>query len=138
VVSVTPWPLYSRGKSPRYPLDRRLDGPQSRSERHGKSLANKQELAVPSSGQEIMLKEIIKEIARMAQSVWRRVTGWNARIRFPAGIKDLSLLHCVQTGSGARPAFYPTGSRGPFPRSNTAGVWVWNGEAVTPLSDTSS
>jgi hypothetical protein len=34
VVSFTPWPLYSRGKSPRYPLDRRLGGPQSRSERH--------------------------------------------------------------------------------------------------------
>jgi hypothetical protein len=33
VVSFTPRPLYHRGKSPRYPLDRRLSGPQSRSER---------------------------------------------------------------------------------------------------------
>jgi hypothetical protein len=31
VVSFTPRPLYSRGKSPRYPLDRRLGGPQNRS-----------------------------------------------------------------------------------------------------------
>jgi hypothetical protein len=31
VVSFTPWPLYPRGKSPRYLLDRRLGGPQSRS-----------------------------------------------------------------------------------------------------------
>jgi hypothetical protein len=31
VVSFTPQPLYPRGKSPRYPLDRRLGGPQSRS-----------------------------------------------------------------------------------------------------------
>jgi hypothetical protein len=30
VVSFTPWSLYPRGKSPRYPLDRRLGGPQSR------------------------------------------------------------------------------------------------------------
>jgi hypothetical protein len=30
VVSFTPLPLYSRGKSPCYPLDRRLGGPQSR------------------------------------------------------------------------------------------------------------
>jgi hypothetical protein len=31
VVSFTPLPLYTRGKSPRYPLDRRLGGPESRS-----------------------------------------------------------------------------------------------------------
>jgi hypothetical protein len=30
VVSFTPRPLYRRGKGPRYPLDRRLGGPQSR------------------------------------------------------------------------------------------------------------
>jgi hypothetical protein len=29
LVSFTPLPLYPRGKSPRYPLDRRLGGPQS-------------------------------------------------------------------------------------------------------------
>jgi hypothetical protein len=29
VVSFTPLPLYPRGKSPRYPLDRRLGGPQN-------------------------------------------------------------------------------------------------------------
>jgi hypothetical protein len=35
VVSFTPRPLYSQGKSPFYPLDRRLGGPQSRSGRGG-------------------------------------------------------------------------------------------------------
>jgi hypothetical protein len=35
VVSFTPRSLYSQGKSPRYPLDRRLDGPQSLSGRSG-------------------------------------------------------------------------------------------------------
>jgi hypothetical protein len=30
VVSFTPWPLYPEGKSPCYPLNRRLDGPQNR------------------------------------------------------------------------------------------------------------
>jgi hypothetical protein len=35
VVSFTPRPLYPRGKSPRYTLDRRLGGPQSRSGRRG-------------------------------------------------------------------------------------------------------
>jgi hypothetical protein len=35
VVSFTPRPLYPQGKSPRYSLDRRLGGPQSRSGRGG-------------------------------------------------------------------------------------------------------
>jgi hypothetical protein len=35
VVSFTPRPLYSQGKSPCYPLDRRLGGPQNRSGRGG-------------------------------------------------------------------------------------------------------
>jgi hypothetical protein len=35
VVSFTPWPLYPQGKSPWYPLDRRLGGTQSRSGRGG-------------------------------------------------------------------------------------------------------
>jgi hypothetical protein len=35
VVSFTPRPLYPQGKSPRYPLDRRLGEPQSRSGRGG-------------------------------------------------------------------------------------------------------
>jgi hypothetical protein len=35
VVSFTPLPLYPRWKSPRYPLDRRLGGPQSQSGRRG-------------------------------------------------------------------------------------------------------
>jgi hypothetical protein len=36
VVSFIPRPLYPRGKSPRYPLDRRLGGPQNRSGRRGR------------------------------------------------------------------------------------------------------
>jgi hypothetical protein len=35
VVSFSPLPLYPQGKSPRYPLDRKLGGPQSRSGRYG-------------------------------------------------------------------------------------------------------
>jgi hypothetical protein len=35
LVSFTPLPLYPQGKSPRYPLNRSLDGPQSRSGRCG-------------------------------------------------------------------------------------------------------
>jgi hypothetical protein len=31
MVRFMPWPLYTQGKSPWYPLDRRLGGPQSHS-----------------------------------------------------------------------------------------------------------
>jgi hypothetical protein len=42
-------------------------------------------------------------------------TGWTALVRFPVGAKDFSLLHSVQTGSGAHLTSYPMGTRGPFP-----------------------
>jgi hypothetical protein len=41
MVSCTPWPLYPQGKSPWYPLYRRLDGPQIRSG-HGGEEKNSQ------------------------------------------------------------------------------------------------
>jgi hypothetical protein len=38
--------------------------------------------------------------------------GLNDRgFRFPAGAGNFSLLHCLQTGSGAHPASYPMGTR---------------------------
>jgi hypothetical protein len=47
-------------------------------------------------------------------------TGCTARVRFPA-VQDLSLLHSVQTESGANPASYPVGSGGSFPGGKTVG-----------------
>jgi len=38
VVSFTPRPLHPQGKSPQYTLDRRLGGPQSRSEGGGEGI----------------------------------------------------------------------------------------------------
>jgi hypothetical protein len=36
-------------------------------------------------------------------------------VRSQAAAKDFSSILCVQTGSGAHPAFSPMGTRGPFP-----------------------
>jgi hypothetical protein len=36
-------------------------------------------------------------------------------VRFPAEVKHFSSSLCVQTGSGAHPASYSVGTRGPFP-----------------------
>jgi hypothetical protein len=47
-------------------------------------------------------------------------TGWTALVRFPA-VLDLSLLHSVQTGSGAHPASYPMGTGGSFPGCKEVG-----------------
>jgi hypothetical protein len=44
-------------------------------------------------------------------------------IRFPAGARDFSVLHSVQTGSGAHPSSYPISTGGPFFRGKAA--WTW-------------
>jgi hypothetical protein len=49
-------------------------------------------------------------IETIAHSVYLRITGWVAAIRFPAGGKGFSLLHSVQTGSGNPPASYSIGT----------------------------
>jgi hypothetical protein len=43
-------------------------------------------------------------------------TGWTAGVRFPAGSRDIPVLHKVQTDSGAHPASYPMCTGGLFPQ----------------------
>jgi hypothetical protein len=45
-----------------------------------------------------------------------------SRVRFPAGARNFSLHHRVQSGSGAHPASYPMGTRGSFPWGKAAGA----------------
>jgi hypothetical protein len=61
----------------------------------------------------------------IAQSVQRHGTCWTAGVRFLAGARDFSLLHSVQTGSGAHPASCPMGTKVPFSGSRAAGAWNW-------------
>jgi hypothetical protein len=49
------------------------------------------------------------------------VTGWTTGIRFPAGVRDFSLLHNIHTGSGANPASNPMGTKGSIPAGKAAG-----------------
>jgi hypothetical protein len=39
-----------------------------------------------------------------------RARGWTAGVRFATGARDFSVLHSVQTGSGARPTSHPMGA----------------------------
>jgi hypothetical protein len=52
--------------------------------------------------------------ATVAQSVQCLTTDWTIGFRSPTGAEDFSSSPCVQTGSGAHPA-YPMGAGGPFP-----------------------
>jgi hypothetical protein len=46
-------------------------------------------------------------------------------VRCPAGAEKFSLLHRVQTGSGARPTSYPMGTGVSFPGGKAAEAWSW-------------
>jgi hypothetical protein len=50
--------------------------------------------------------------SKIAQSVYRRATGWTAGVPFLAQAIDFSLLHAVQKGCEAHPASYPVGTWG--------------------------
>jgi hypothetical protein len=62
--------------------------------------------------------------ARKAQLVWRLATGWTTEgSEFESRqSQELSLLHVVQTGSGAHPASYPMGTGGSFSGGKAAGA----------------
>jgi hypothetical protein len=61
----------------------------------------------------------------MAKSVERRAKGYTAGVRFLAEARYFSLLHSIQTGSGARTASYPMGNGDSFPVDKAAGAWSW-------------
>jgi hypothetical protein len=70
--------------------------------------------------------------------------GWTAKVQFLARARDFSLLHSVQTSSGAHPASYPVGVGGSFPwgcegeYSHPSSVKVKNGGVISPFPHTSS
>jgi hypothetical protein len=112
VVSFTPRLLYPRGKSIRYPLDKRLGGPQSRSGRHGA------EKSLTPAIQPVIIIFVAVAVSRSRDGSVGIVTGYRLddrgdEVRVPIGSKIFS-LHVVHTGSGAHPASYPMGTGGSF------------------------
>jgi hypothetical protein len=63
-------------------------------------------------------------ITPVSVAPWQ-ATGWTPGVGFLAGA-DVSLLHNVQTGSGAHPASYPMSTGGSFSVGKTVGVWGWD------------
>jgi hypothetical protein len=56
-------------------------------------------------------------------------------VRFSVEARDFSLLHSVQTASGAHPACYSMGTGGCFPWGKAAGAWSW---PLTSISNTNA
>jgi hypothetical protein len=48
--------------------------------------------------------------------------GWTTGVLFPAGKRDFSLPHSVETGSGAHPASYLMSNGGSIPGGEAAGI----------------
>jgi hypothetical protein len=146
VVSFTLRSLYSRGKSPRYPLSRRLGGPQNHSGRRGeeKSLTPIG-TRIPTFGRPARSQSLCRLGTMIAQSVKRQATGWTARVRFPA-VQNLSVLHRVQTNSGGPPSVLSNGALSPgvmrqgreADHSPPSSAEVQKGRAIPPVTHTPS
>jgi hypothetical protein len=80
-----------------------------------------------------MCYRISKSMARIfwsRDSAVGKATGYvlddgGVGVRVPVGSR-FSLLHVVQTGSGAHPASYPMGTRGSFLGGKAAEAWSYN------------
>jgi hypothetical protein len=57
-----------------------------------------------------------------------------ARVRFPAGAKDFSLLHDIWATSGAHPVPYPMGSGGSIQTAKQLGVKLTTNLYLVPKS----
>jgi hypothetical protein len=137
VVSFKPQPLCPRGKSPRYPLDRRLGGAQNRSGHRGDN-------EIPSCPLPVLNPErpahslvsiltalprfpIVHVYNKSRDSSLGIALGYGlddrgSRVRFPAAAGNFSLHHYFQNGSGAHPVSYSMGSRSSFPEGKAAGA----------------
>jgi hypothetical protein len=115
VVSFMYRPLYSRGKSPRYPVGRPC-GPLD----HYLLL---EIYFIPVLW--LHFPEFTTCRAGLAQRYIAKLrVGWS-EVRVPPGAGNFSLHHRVHTGSGVYPASYPMGTRDSFPGGKAAGAWSW-------------
>jgi hypothetical protein len=60
--------------------------------------------------QDYIVSKLRNHGAAVAQAVQCLTTGWTIGVRSLAGAKDFSSSPCVQTGSGAHPAYNPMGT----------------------------
>jgi hypothetical protein len=144
MVNFTPRPLYPRGKSPRYPLDRRLGGPQSRSGRLKKMInieKRKYRRKVRSMKGEIRMKKGNRNVKRIEMNKESKTETkcsvsllWESMSRVgtlmtdalvmtklsPCGLQTLmaGLPHLIPT---TRPLCNTSATNGPYRKHNCKG-----------------
>jgi len=85
VVSFTPRPLYPRGKSLRYPLDRRLGGPQSRSGRGGEEKNSQSLTGLEHPIIQLVAQRYKTELSRLLPSTFYLVKN-SSRLNYLLGL----------------------------------------------------
>jgi hypothetical protein len=86
VVSFTHRPLYSQGKSPWYPLDRKIGGPQSRCGRDGEEKNSQPPPEIEPSNSDPVLKKIVWEVVNwihLAQDTYQWRSIMNTVVNLP-------------------------------------------------------
>jgi hypothetical protein len=71
-----------------------------------------------------MRRDVFLVQFRIGQLNWYTfgLDGSGIRVRFPAGITDVSVSHSIQTASRVHEAFYPVAAGGSFPGCKAAGA----------------
>jgi hypothetical protein len=134
VVSFTPRPLYPRGKSPWYPLDRWLGGPQSRSE-----LGGEEKISQPLPGLEPpIIQPVAQSYTTELRECIQKFPDW------PPGARtanDTTLCHYAQLYRyfvSQSSEFCRHNPLCYFSTSNTKGKRVFRSDSVRKLLDTPS
>jgi hypothetical protein len=123
VVSFTPQPFYPQEKSPRYTLDRRLGGPQSRSGHSGGEEKNSQPLSgiEPRSWRSDVISRQLGEL--IGYPDWG--TGERSSVCAQEGQRILSSPPLCPDRLSGPPGLLCNGYGDPYPVDKAAGTWSY-------------
>jgi hypothetical protein len=107
LVSFTPRPLYPRGRSPRYPLYRRLGGPQSRSVRNGEVIildptGIRTPTSQSSSPQPVAIPTALSRLLYLLSCLWCLTTLSISKLHSDTLINDYGAVNGMRIGRGNR------------------------------------
>jgi hypothetical protein len=128
VISFTSWSLYSPGKSPWYPFDRRLSGPQSRSGRGGEE---KNSHPLPGLEPPTIQLVVQRFITKLSRLIVNYLVNEHSFIHSPGRLSQT--LMCVQFESQPVNARPNSSSRSLQPFQANVGTVPWNRPSSCPF-----